>query len=189
MHIYTYVRILTTPLFEIEEYVPKSGCVLDVGCGMGIFSNLLCLMSEGRSAIGFDTSRKRVNLARTTAARTKQLSFYVQDAKDAIFDGFSIITIIDLLHHIPYSEQEEVLRKAYMGLETPGVVVLKDLEKKPLWKYCFHYVQDSISYRSKLFFRSSMEMRDLLHDIGFTVTVIPLKSFLPYPHILYLCQK
>lgn len=187
--IYTYIRILTTPLFEIEKYVPKSGRILDIGCGMGIFSNLLCLMSESRSAIGFDISRKRVDLAKTTAARKKQLSSYVQDAKDVNFDGFSIITIVDLLHHMPYSEQEDVLRKAYLGLESPGTVVLKDLEKKPIWKYFFHYVQDSISCRSKLFFRSSMETINLLDDIGFTVTVIPIESFLPYPNILYLCEK
>lgn len=186
---YTHARIFTAPLFEIEKYVPKSGKIFDIGCGSGIFANLLLLMSKDRSVIGSDVSTKRINLAQNTVTNKNNLSFCVQNCIDFNLDNISIVTIIDLLHHISFQEQESLLEKIYSGLEIPGLLILKDLEKKPLWKYIFHYVQDSISYRSKLFFRSSQNMKELLNDVGFRVNIIPLESLLPYPHILYLCRK
>ena len=99
---YVYIRIFTAPLFEIEKYVPKSGHILDVGCGSGIFSNILCIMSKDRSVIGFDASTKRIELAKNTIRNGELLSFYVQDVSNVNFNSFSIITIVDLLHHISY---------------------------------------------------------------------------------------
>jgi 2-polyprenyl-3-methyl-5-hydroxy-6-metoxy-1,4-benzoquinol methylase len=180
---------MTAPLFEIEQYVPQAGNIIDIGCGSGIFSNLMCIMSGDRSVTGYDISSRRIEQARKTIVKGRHLSFHVQDAGDTVCSGFSTVTVIDLLHHITYEEQDRLLQKIYGDMEAPGELVLKDLEKRPLWKYAYHYVQDSIAYRSRLYFRSSEEMEKLLNDIGFRVTVVPLESPLPYPHVIYICRK
>ena len=186
--LYIQIRILTTPLFEIEKYVPKTGHILDIGCGHGIFSNILCIMSEHRSVTGFDISPKRIAMAKDTIRDVNRLSFHIQEVKNARFNDFSILTITDLLHHIPYQEQEILLNKIYSGLKVPSLLILKDINKKPIWKYTFHYIQDSISYRSKLFFRSSTEMIKLLNNIGFTVTIKHWISIFPI-HIFCIFAK
>lgn len=187
--VYTWFRVFTAPLFQIERYVPKTATILDVGCGYGIFANILCLTSDSRIVSGFDVSEKRIRIARSTVGSCTQLSFHTMDVIDCKLSGYDVITIIDLLHHIPYEKQETLLRKAYHALDVPALVLVKDLEKKPFWKYIFHFAQDSLLYRSPLFFRSTCNMKSLLSNIGYTVTRIPLKSWLPYPHVLYLCQK
>jgi len=187
--LYAYIRLLTTPLFEVEKYVPKSGKILDIGCGSGIFSNILCMMSKERSVVGFDTSQERIAVARNTTENSMQLSFYVADAHNFNLAGYSIITAIDLLHHMPYDEQEHLLRRIYLNLNVPGQFILKDLSKAPYWKYLIHYVQDSLSYRSKLFFSSSENMKELLNRIGFSVSTVPLHFSRPNPHVLYVCEK
>lgn len=187
--LYVTIRLLTTPLFEVEEYVPKSGKILDIGCGSGIFSNILCMMSRDRSVVGFDISQNRISMARNATENSEQLSFYVADAHNFNLAGYSIITAIDLLHHMPYDKQEHLLRRIYLNLNVPGQFILKDLSKAPYWKYLIHYVQDSLSYRSKLFFSCSENMKELLNRIGFSVSTIPLHFSRLNPHVLYVCQK
>jgi len=70
-------------------------------------------MSKDRSVIGFDASTKRIELAKNTIRNGELLSFYVKDVSNANFNSFSIITIVDLLHHISYQEQESLLKKVY----------------------------------------------------------------------------
>ena len=187
--LYIYIRLLTTPLFAVERYVQTSGKILDIGCGSGIFSNILCMMSRDRSVVGFDISQERIATAKNTEENSGKLSFYVADAHDFNLAGYSIITTIDLLHHMPYDEQEKLLRRIYLNLNVPGYFILKDLSKAPYWKYIVHYVQDAVSYRSKLYFSSTETMEKLLKNIGFAVNTVPLDSSLPYPHVLYLCEK
>jgi 2-polyprenyl-3-methyl-5-hydroxy-6-metoxy-1,4-benzoquinol methylase len=132
--LYTYFRLLTAPLLEIEKYVPKSGSILDIGYGSGIFANLLCFMSHEWSVTGFDISLRRINLARKSALCPERQSFQHQDANEIShkLGSFYVITVVDLLHHIPYQEQESLLYKIHSALSVPGLLVLKDFEKNPL---------------------------------------------------------
>lgn len=43
--LYTFLRLKLTPIAMLEKYVPKEANILDLGCGTGIFANILSLCS------------------------------------------------------------------------------------------------------------------------------------------------
>jgi len=188
--IYTILRFALSPISDMEAYVPQKGKILDLGCGTGIFANILCMGSKDRNVLGIDLSSSRIATARMISKDRPNLKFITGDVNSVAFGDYGIITIIDLLHHMPYPEQEKILLKVYTKLQDNGLLIIKDLEKSPYWKYIFHYIQDSISYKgAKLYFRSSEDMVGLLRSIGFAVETIPLSSGYPHPHVLYKCGK
>ena len=57
IRVYCYVRFLIMNMRiieEIEQYIPRRGRILDVGCGFGLFSLLFASCSESRQFISFD---------------------------------------------------------------------------------------------------------------------------------------
>jgi len=187
---YTMLRLLLSPIVQIEKYVPEKGSILDLGCGLGIFACILYLGSPERKVIGVDVSTKRIEVAQSILNEYPDLRFVSGDVNDVQFGEFGIITLIDLLHHMSFPEQNFLIQKVYRKLNRGGLLLVKDLEKKPYWKYIFHYIQDLISYKGgKLYFRSSAEMVTLLEDIGFRTEKISMASGYPHPHVLYKCTK
>ena len=135
-------------------------------------------------------SKSRVETAKKVSTKNSHLDFVVGDVTTFYFKDYEIITLIDLLHHMPFPEQEDLLRKIYLRMNNGGLLLIKDLEKSPYWKYVFHYIQDSISYRGqRLHFRSAPEMQKLLNEIGFCVETVSLASGYPHPHVAYKCIK
>lgn len=114
----------------------------------------------------------------------------VGNVNDVALGDYGIITLIDLLHYMPYAQQDDLLNKIHVNIQNGGILLIKDLEKAPYWKYIFHYIQDSIAYKgAKLFFRSAREMDMLLTTIGFSVETVPLSLGYAYPHVAYRCKK
>lgn len=190
MRAYVAVRLLASGLIATERLVPRDGDVLDLGCGYGTFAHLLRLESPGRRVHGIDLSLDRIEAARRTAPPDGGLSFVAGDARSIPASSFPVIVVVDLLHHMPYAAQEELLTRAVHVLRPGGWLVVKDLERRPLWKYLFHYFEDWISYGGQpLYFRGREEMVGLLDGLGLEVEVVPIGRWRPYPLVLYRCQR
>ncbi|MFC1814566.1 class I SAM-dependent methyltransferase [Thermodesulfobacteriota bacterium] len=187
---YTILRFKLSPIAKIEKYVPQKGDILDLGCGSGIFANILYLGSKERNILGVDLSSARIEIAKRLSKDNPNMKFMTGDVNSVTFADFGIITLIDLLHHMTFADQEKLLNKVFSKLHAGGLLLIKDLEKYPLWKYVFHYIQDTISYKgAKLYFRRAEAMVALLNRIGFEVEIISLASGYPHPHVLYRCTK
>lgn len=186
---YVRVRLWMSPLDEVAELCPGEGLIVDLGCGTGLFAHLLRLGSDRRRIRASDLDAGRIETARRTGGEGEQLRFEVGDALEADLSGVTCMTVVDLLHHMTYPQQEALLRRIHDALPDGGLLILKDLEKRPLWKYLFHYVQDTLSYRGRLYFRSRQDFVNLLERTGFAVTVVAFRRWFPYPHIAYRCTK
>jgi SAM-dependent methyltransferase len=187
--LYVKLRLLTAPLVETARYFPEQGRILDLGCGHGIFAHLLHLGSPKRDVVGVDLMPDRIAAALKTRPADGRLQFSVGDARGFPEGPFDVIACIDLLHHMPLAAQEELLRMIADALPRHGLLVIKDLEMRPRWKYLYHYAQDFVSYRFRpLFFRSRGEMCSLLDRLGFKTEVHSLAAGRPYPHVIYIAR-
>ena len=187
---YTVIRMFLVSFKKIESLIPKEGKILDIGCGNGLFCHYMQLTSEKRTIIGVDNDENRIKTARITANNNPGLQFHHGDANATDLGGIQIITLIDLLHHMPFEAQEKLLADIYDNLKDQGVLIVKDLQKKPTWKYVLHYIHDSLSYKGKkLYFRSNGDMTSLLERLGFQVESHPIDKKNIYPHIVYRCTK
>src|SRR5262245_6222232 len=186
--LYVRARLSLAPMLEVARYVPLTGDIIDLGCGHGIFAQILHLYYPNRKIVGIDCNESRIRVAAKTT-NDSNLHFVVGDVGEVDWDCISVVTIVDLLHHMPFDAQEKLLRRAAHKLTSRGLLLIKDLGTRPRWKYWFHYLQDTLSYRTRLYFRSSEEMLRVLYQLGFSVRVVDLAQRRPHPHVLYLCTK
>ncbi len=93
------------PFEEVLTRIPpKTGNLLDVGCGIGLASALTAGSGLAARIVGFDTSARVIATARTALAsmplrcRPELYALPVDQWPDGTFD---VVLCIDVLHHVP----------------------------------------------------------------------------------------
>src|SRR5579863_6529167 len=107
------------PFDCLIQHIPQGVRVLDVGCGCGLFLGLLAKTSGLHSSVGFDTSEKAIAVAKKMSNRCNTssdeaiLTFIRCRAEDPWPEGnFDVVSMIDVIHHVPPPVQESVMRTA-----------------------------------------------------------------------------
>jgi len=191
VRLYLRLRRLIIPFDIVEKYVPKNGTVVDIGCGYGIFANYLALKSTDRNVIGIDLVQKRISIAKKIYEQSTNLNFFCSNITDTQLPKADVITAIDVLHHIPsYDLQNKLLKSCYLVLNEGGKLILKDLDKKPKWKYLFNFIHDYLMTRGEpVLYQDENSIKNLLKNAGFKLEkIIKIQNY-PYAHILFLAQK
>lgn|SRR3990167_1327830 len=192
--VHLLLRLKTCPWERILENFPRAESIMDLGCGQGLFINLLDLRGYGyKKFIGIDLDEKKIRVAQ--GMKNDHVSFFTGNIFD-FKDRAPVITIFDMLYLLPFLRQRELITRAYNLLPPEGYLVIKEIDKKPLWKFLFNILQESISVKllrvtlgNGFYFNSEAELRKILEDTGFKVVIKYLHKGYFHPHILYLCQK
>lgn len=187
-------RWRSCPFVQLERRVPSEGAVLDVGCGFGLFSAYLALSSPGRRVHGVDVDERKIGLARRAAARLEpgraSLTFDVAGA--ALPAGpFDAITIVDVLYLLGPEAGGALLDQAVARLAPGGVLLLKEIDRRPAWKYRLSRVQELLATRVLRFtagdrvdFAAPEVYAERLRRAGLTVSATPLDRGSIHPHHL-----
>ena len=188
--IYIRLRWRLCPFLLIERFLPKSGKMIDVGCGYGLLANLIALKSADRDVHGFDLSRKRVEIAKKTIVNRKNIHFEIKNVKDLKLASCDAIVMSDFLHHIPYAEQERLIKQVHGKLKSKGIMIIQDIEKRPLWKYLFASNLDRLlNCFPRLYYRDISSWPRMLERNGFSASAIKADKGLPLPDVLLVCKK
>lgn len=194
------VRYWVCPLPQIARHVPASGLIVDVGCGHGLFAQLLCRLAPSRQVIGFDLDRHKIRLAEQLAARPRglpNLEFRVEDAAQAQVPPAQAVTILDVLYLVPYAAQEKLLADCVAKLAPGGVLVLKEIAERPRWKFWANWLEESLMVRvlrltaghGGFYFRTRAQWQALLAGLGLQVETIALDRGYYHAHILFVGRK
>lgn len=178
----------------IETYVPRQGFVVDLGCGHGLFANLLVEASERRRVLGIDLDERKIAVARLT--EREGLRFVVGDVGAEELPPCDCVTIIDVLYLMPPELQERVLRGCASALPEGGRLVVKAQEARPDPRYALTYAQEMIATTigltrpggGQLYFPGRDEAVSLIERCGFAPEVIPMRGR-PYTDVLYVCRR
>ncbi len=200
LHLYTKIGFLTSlyvklrwffcQFEKIEERIPENGVILDIGCGYGILSNLLALKSEYRNVVGVDISKKRIDIARKTIGSRKNIEFLQANIAEIELKPCDAIIMSDFLHHIPYTLQEQILSKSREKLSENGILLIKEMDKEPFWKFRISYILDKLlNPQNRLYHQSSHELRELLENIGFDMKKTSIHEGTPFTDVIYECRK
>jgi 2-polyprenyl-6-hydroxyphenyl methylase/3-demethylubiquinone-9 3-methyltransferase len=188
--LYAYLRWRLCPFEQIEKYIPKEGRVIDIGCGYGLLANFLTLKSNRRDVTGIDLSGKRISVAQKTTDNRNKIRFKLVNVLDLQLGKYCAMVMSDFLHHIDYKAQEELLVRCYQKIPPEGLLIIEEVDNRPLCKYWFNTIVDRmLNIGEGIFFRNQREFRELLERIGFKVSIMKAHKGIPLSDILYICRK
>jgi 2-polyprenyl-3-methyl-5-hydroxy-6-metoxy-1,4-benzoquinol methylase len=142
------LRPYICPYEIIIGLVPECAEVLDIGCGAGLFLGLLSSSGVLRRGVGIDISARAIenaNKMKKNHPTGNSMQFYCIKENEPWPDGqFQIVSMIDVMHHVPAGNQAVLLKKALSKVSTGGLFIYKDVVGKPLWKMWGNTVHDLI---------------------------------------------
>ncbi len=188
--VYIKARWLVSPIDALERAIPLKGKVCDIGCGVGLLSNIAALRSIDREVTGMDLSGEKIAIARKSIGNRQNITFEKSDALKAALVRPDAVTICDTLHHISLEGQERLLKYVYQSLGVGGILLVQDIDKRPFHKYMFARGVDMLlNGKEPVYYRRSREWAGLLEKIGFRVEVVRLDRGYPIAAVLFKCMK
>jgi len=166
-----------TIAFLLSRYFPDCRRVLDIGCGTGYVTELLCRAAPEATVYATDTSVAGLTM---TAQRLENRALFIHlDAADIPFrNAFDLITTFDVLEHI--EDDQSVINETYRALKQGGGVI-HFVPQHP-WTY-------SPADRTSRHFRryATTELQQKLRRAGFEITFTSSFIFFLFP--LYVASR
>jgi 2-polyprenyl-3-methyl-5-hydroxy-6-metoxy-1,4-benzoquinol methylase len=205
--LFLHLRWWLTPYERMAAYVPKSGRVLDVGCGHGLLAMEMALSEPNRTVLATDHDVARIELARQAANSGKginNLRFDISTGSPVVAapaaGKFSAIMMIDFLHYFSPQQQDDMIAKAYANLEQGGWLLAREVNQQGglISKLNQLYEKmatltgftqsNTIQAKENLSFKSQSGWEAKFAEHGFKVRSEPCSSPI-FADILYICQK
>ena len=194
------VRWATCPMRAVATTVPPTGRVLEVGCGHGLLSNHLALVSGDRQVLGIDVDAPKIAAANAAARRAghhPRCRFEVA-APGELPDGpWDCVAIVDVLYLLGADVQRELLLSCAGRLAPGGVLVVKEMAPAPRWKAAWNRCQETLAVRllgitegqGGFTFVSPEQMAAWMADAGLVAEHRPLHRGYPHPHHLVVGRR
>jgi len=114
--------------YEFANEFAKGKCVLDIACGTGYGSIVLC-RSGAKEVIGVDISDEAINFARAEY-RMNGLEYRVGDVLDINFpqNYFDVITCFETIEHV--RSQEKAFAELHRVLKPEGLLIISSPNRK-----------------------------------------------------------
>jgi tRNA G46 methylase TrmB len=90
------IRFWDAPFTLVEQLVPKSGTIIELGCGEGCFTNYMGLSSSKRNILGIELSDRVLDADKGLP----NVRYKKGNALSAQFPKCNAIVAFHLLHHL-----------------------------------------------------------------------------------------
>ena len=112
--VHIFIRRVTVPWDVILNNFPSGHTLIDVGCGHGLFINLLSSWKSGfEKYIGVDADADKIGIARQT--ENDHIFFYHTDLFN-LEKSADVYSFFDVLYLIPYDIQEKIIKHIFRKL-------------------------------------------------------------------------
>lgn len=145
------LRVRICPVEMLLDAVPDGATVFDIGCGAGLLAGLLA--PRVATVVGVDAAPSAIASAERMRGQlppdqARRLRFAVAATSDGWPAGpFSVVTLIDVLHHVPTVHQQDVLAAAAARVAPGGILLCKDIPRRPRWRAFMNQLHDLVMAR------------------------------------------
>lgn len=193
--LFVKIRFWDAPFREIVALVPKTGTVVDLGCGDGILANLISLVNTKSKVIGIEKNSMRIGSAYKGLSNTK---FINGDITSSRIPSADCILLIHVLHHLSSREEQiKLISDCHDKLKKNGIFIIAEIQPEVSLKFLITWFTDHFlvaclfdhQIYSKIFFRKGKEWASLLKSQGFEVSLSDVSRGKPFSHIVLNCRK
>ncbi|HBL30491.1 MAG TPA: hypothetical protein DD490_26955 [Acidobacteria bacterium] len=189
--------------------LPAEGRLLDLGCGRGLLLALLLTAREQAETgeypadwpppphldlHGIEGSHGIVDVARAAVGGEARLD--ARDLRDnPELPPARVILLLDVLHYLPATAQEELLARCAAALEPGGLLLLREADAAAGWSFTATRVQERLCalarrhWRQRFHYRPQAEWMQLLESHGLTASAEPMAQGTPYANVLVVGRK
>lgn len=164
VRVHTWLRWHTCPFRRLEQLVPRSADVLDVGCGHGLLAIHLALTSPDRRITGIDVDpnklaamriaaahagvAERVTAIRGDATRPGVAGSGVSSLSGPVLDGaWDVVVCNDVLYLLGADAAVAVVQAMACAVRPGGTVIVKEMADRPRWKARLNHLQEQLAVR------------------------------------------
>lgn len=186
-------RPLICPFDILLKYVGNNDAAFDIGCGSGQFCALLAKFTSVSTIHGIEISENLIANARAINQEfknEKKMTFEVFDGNIIPFEiqEYSIVYLIDVLHHIPKNQQINFLRNIYSKMAFESKLILKDIDANHPFVY-FNKLHDLV-FSKEIGNELSLDFaKKTTESIGFKIIENFSKTTFIYPHYFLILEK
>ncbi len=193
---YTRVKLrLENNYGYINDCVPANADVIDIGCGYGLISYLLCFTSDRRNILGIDYDKDKIDIANNCISKNNRISFIEADAVDFDYPGADVFLMNDVLHYISRENREKLFKRCVDKLRPGGMMIIrdadKDLQKRHLGTRYTEFFSTRFGYNKanggKLYFFSGRDIKEMAARNGMQFEVIDNTRLTS--NLLYILRK
>jgi len=198
-------KLLGDPVYRAVldgPWLKRGGTVIDLGCGQGL---MLALIAEERAAgkadvggrggrlVGVELRPKVAGIARRALGDAAEIM--AADARAEALPVARTVLVFDVLHMMPATDQETLLRGLVAALEPGGTLLLREADAGAGWRFqAVNFANRmkalAFGYSSKGFcFRTASGWKTLLESHGLSVQVWPMGRGTPYANVLLAGTK
>lgn len=172
------------PFKEINDLTPKKGTIVDLGCGEGTIAQFLAHQKR-RIVIGVDLNKKRLQ-----KSHHQNLSFEHKNIKTYNLKNVDCVILSDVLHHMSFNDQDQVLINIAKGLKKEGVLLIKEIDTSEFIRSRLSRIWDFVFYpKERIYFNNAQTLLEKIEKLGFSVNIMRPTRFFPGSTTLFVCKK
>ncbi len=124
---YMRVKLRMENYYDMYDRVlPRSGRIIDIGCGYGAMSYMLLMLSNRRVITGIDYDQEKIKTAENCFLKNENISFEHGDIRDYCIPKADAYIISDVLHYVDREEQDRIIEDCIQGLNAGGCLLIRD---------------------------------------------------------------
>jgi len=172
---FVHFKLKLDPVFPaLDPVVPRSGFILDLGCGYGLATHWLAQCTDQRNFLGVDYDENKIRVANQTAPDHARIKFEQGDILEMDYPPCDAVLLLDVLHYWTPDKQQKILEKARRALRPGGKLILRDGAKagdaahKSIHRWEVFATKAGLNHtREGLHFQTLAELQAALQGAGF----------------------
>ncbi len=179
---YFRIKVQLEQSYQVfNDLLPMQGKIYDLGCGYGFLDYFLQEKSSARKIIGVDYDEEKISVANHSYLKTDRLTFRNQDVMEVQIEHADAVVILDVLHYLSVENQCKLIRSAFQGLRTGGILIIRDGDCSQESKHNGTKLTEFFSTRllkfnkqteENLCFMSSQKIIEILQDFNVEVKLV-----------------
>ena len=174
------------PFADLLEYMPRHASLLDIGCGAGLLLYLHGKVNAPAVLSGLDVDagqQERVAKFLSSELPGVEINLWATTSPaDWPEQQHDVVSMVDVMHHIPVAEQLDFLKQAARRVAPGGKFVYKDMCGESLFYATTNRIHDLVVAREWARYLPLKTVTEELTKLGFIKLAMSQKVLYWYGH-------